>query len=346
MLELWAVVAVVILVSAFCSTCEAALYSVPQSYIETLVSNNSQAGRVLRSMREKVDRPITAILTLNTIANTAGAAVAGALAARAFGAEWLVTFSALFTLAILFFSEVIPKTVGVVYSRPIAVLLALPLQLLVIAFMPVIWISGLATRAIARAAPQNEVNPEEIVVMARLGQKAGAIDEGELAVIQNILSVRTRTVREIMTPRSVVFTLDADATIEETGKSERLYFHSRVPVYVGNRDEIVGVVYRRDILAAIAEGKLDRHVRDFVKPVYFVPTIVHLDDLLERFLERHQHLFVVINEFSEFSGVVTLEDVLEAILGAEIVDEFDEAVDMQELARRRRDQAAERMRTI
>ncbi len=215
-------------------------------------------------------------------------------------------------------------------------LIAQPIRLLVIFFIPIIWICGLATRVIAGTNRDVEVSPEEIVVMACLGKKSGSIETNELEVIKSILSVRSKAVREIMTPRSVLFAVDGNATIDETSKADRLYVHSRVPVFVGDPSDIVGVVYRRDILAALTSGNETKSLRKYMKPVNFVLDSMRLDALLEQFLKRRQHLFVVLNEFDDMCGVVTLEDVLEEILDSEIVDEFDEAVDMQELARRRR----------
>lgn len=336
MIELVLVVTVVILVSAFCSTCEAALYSVPESHVESLVTNDSPAGKILRALREKIEQPITAILSLNTIANTAGAAVAGALAARALGSEWLIAFSAAFTVAILLFSEVIPKTVGVVYCRPVSTLLARPMQLLVLAFKPIIWICSLATRIVAGNQRDTEVSTDEIVIMARLGLKSGSIDKEELDVIHNIIAIRDRTVRDVMTPRSVVFSLDATMTIEEASKTEGVLIHSRIPVFVSDPSELVGIAYRRDILRATTEGKSEGTLQELMKPISFISGTTTLDDLLERFLKYRKHIFVVLNEFDETSGIITLEDVLEEVLGSEIVDEFDVAVDMQELARNRR----------
>ena len=338
------VVAAVILVSAFCSTCEAALYAVPESHVESLVSENSRAGKTLRALREKIDQPIAAILSLNTIANTAGAAVAGALAARALGAEWLIAFSAAFTVAILLLAEVIPKTVGVVYCRPVSTMLAQPMQVLVLMFKPIIWICSLATRIVAGKQGDTEVSTDEIVIMARLGLKSGSIDKEELNVIHNIIAIRDRTVREVMTPRSVIFSLNASMTIEEASKSEGVLVHSRIPVFVSDPSELVGIAYRRDILRATTEGKSDMTVQELMKPIGFISSSTTLDDLLERFLKRRKHMFVVLNEFNEMSGIITLEDVLEEVLGSEIVDEFDVAIDMQELARHQRAEVIEKLK--
>ncbi|MCK4856799.1 MAG: HlyC/CorC family transporter [candidate division Zixibacteria bacterium] len=339
MLELVLTVSLVVFVSALCSLCEAALYSVPFSHIESLAESGKSAGRILRRLRRNIDRPITAILSLNTIANTAGAAVAGAIAAKVFGSNWLGLFSGLFTLTILLVSEVIPKTVGVVYCRPVATAVARPLQVLVWLLQPLVWLCGLATRIVARRQEQQEqVSEEELLVMARLGMRKGVIDEDEALVIQNILSLGSRLVREVMTPRTVLFTLSGDLSVEEARQSANFLVHSRVPVFFKNKEDIGGIVHRHHIMTAIAEKKLDVKLESLMKPVHFVLDRTRLDRVLKMFLERGEHMFVAIDEYGGLAGVVTLEDVLEEILGKEIVDEFDQVADLRKLAQQRRRQ--------
>jgi CBS domain containing-hemolysin-like protein len=241
-----------------------------------------------------------------------------------------------YKICILFFSEVLPKTLGVVYCRPLSMVMSIPLLYLVKLFLPIIWICGFATRAITGNSEQNEVSSEEIVVMARLGEKSGSIQKEEMQVIKNILTAHKKPVHDIMTPRSVIFSLDSSMTIEQASQQEGLYKHSRVPVYVDTADDIVGIVYRRDILSAISKGNQHLTIREYMKPVSFVLDSLKTDLLLELFLDKKQHLFAVLNEFNDLIGVVTLEDVLEEILGEEIIDEFDEAVDMRALAQQRR----------
>jgi CBS domain containing-hemolysin-like protein len=339
MTELVVAVSAAVGISALCSLFEAVLYSVPIGHVETMAEAGRRSGTILRSLREQVDRPIAAILSLNTIANTAGAAVAGAAFVGVFGDSRLVYFSAFFTLAILLFSEVIPKTVGVVYCRGLASPIARPLLALVWIFRPLIWLTGLVTRLIARGREQSGVSGEELLVMARLGHKEGAIDADEAAVIENILGLEEKTVRDIMTPRTVMFSLAVSLSLDELRESKQPLNHSRVPVYDSDADDVVGMVLRRDVLTAMAEGGWDRPVEDFMRPVDFVVEAMAVDRLLRQLLESRQHLAVVINEYGGLAGLVTLEDVLEEILGTEIVDEFDPAVDMRELAHRRRQQS-------
>ena len=338
MTELAIVVCIVILTSAMCSLFEAVLYSVPLSHIENLINSKRTSGRVLRKLREKVDAPIIAILSLNTIANTAGAALAGALAAEALGTKSLAYFSAFFTLGILLLSEIVPKTAGVAYCRPLSSAVALPIQILVWGFHPVVWFCGLVTKTIAGKKAEASISEEELIVLAHMGKRSGVIDENEAAVIQNILSLESKPVRDIMTPRTVMFALEASLSIEEARKNKGVLYHSRIPVYHKNFEEIVGIVHRRDILEAAAEDKFSIPLDSLMKPVQFVLESAKLDKVLKDFLDHRQHMFVVIGELGGLSGVITLEDVLEEILGKEIVDEFDAVTDMRELAQRRREQ--------
>ncbi|ANM30158.1 CBS domain-containing protein [Acidobacteria bacterium Mor1] len=336
MLLLVVSVTAAIVTSAMCSLFEAVLYSVPDSHVDALKQQGRGAGETLRRLRENVDRPIAAILSLNTIANTAGAAVAGYAAASVFGEEKLIWFSAVFTVMILIFSEVIPKTAGVVHSRVLAPMVAGPLNLLVKVFTPFVWLCRAATLLISRGGDGDEVSEKEIIFMARSGLKAGSIRPDEAQVIENILDLDQKRAREIMTPRAVVASLPQNLSAEEARSIPGTMAHSRLPVYDSNPDDVVGLVHRRDLLAAVADGKGEVSVGDLIKPVHFVVDTARVHDLMQSFIDRRQHLFVVIDEHGGVAGVVTLEDVLEEVLGTEIVDEFDEVADLREAARRRR----------
>ena len=347
MIELVVAVGLAVSISAMCSLFEAVLYSVPVGHIEALAESGRTSGRILKALRDRVDRPIAAILSLNTIANTAGAAIAGAGAVKVFGDDRLVWFSVFFTLAILVLSEVIPKTLGVVYARPLASPVARPLLALVWIFRPIIWFTSQLTALMTRGSAQPDVSVEEITVLAKLGLQAGTLDAGKAAVIENILSLDERDVRDIMTPRTVMSSLSASLTLGELKDSQKLagvFDHSRVPVFDKDTDDVVGMVLRRDVLTAMAEDKFDRRLEEFMRPVDFIAETLSVNRLLRRLLETGQHLVLVIDEYGGLAGLVTLEDVLEEILGIEIVDEFDPAVDMRELAHRRRQQSMEKRR--
>lgn len=336
MIELVLAVIIVIVTSAMCSLFEAALYSTPTSHIELMVESGSRAGKVMKKLRDNIDAPITAILSLNTISNTAGAAIAGAIAARVLGQGNVVFFSIVFTFSILFLSEVMPKTLGVLYNRTLAPLIAWPIQALVWVFVPIVWLVGQGTKLLGQSDDQG-ISPDELVVMTRLARRAGSINEDESKVIQNILAVREKVVEDVMTPRTVLFSLDNKITVAKAAEDKRVYSHARIPVYNGDHEDIVGIAYRRDILAVLAEKGEDVPLLRIAKPVHFVLETANLDKVMKLFLERQEHLFVVIDEFGGLAGVISLEDILEEILGEEIVDEFDEVADLRALAHQRRD---------
>ena len=336
MLELSLVVGLVVLISAACSLFEAVLYSVPLSQIDALERAGRPSGPILRTLRTQVDRPIAAILSLNTVANTGGAALAGAVAARVFGSAWIGYFSAAFTLAILLFSEIIPKTAGVVYARRLAGPIARPLQILVLLFTPVIWLSRHVTRLVAIGREADRVSDDDLLLMVRRGLRTGDLKPHEARVISNVLALEVKTAGQIMTPRTVLFMLHTDTSLADAAANELLLQYSRVPVYDDDPDDIVGIVHRRDILRSAARDEFDTTLDQLMHPVHFVVDTAKLDQLLHTFLEQRQHLVVVTDEFGSVSGIVTLEDVLEEILGREIVDEFDQVTDLRAFARQQR----------
>jgi CBS domain containing-hemolysin-like protein len=332
-------VSVVLFISALCSLLEAVLYSVPVSHIESLSQSGKPSGQVLKKLRDSnyVDRPISAILSLNTIANTGGATLAGVAFVNVYGdGIQEVYFTIFITLTVLIFSEVIPKTVGVVFARPLSTWIALPLQWLTWGLAPLVYMCRGATRMLSRGKVDEGVSGEELTSMARLGRRSGTIDLNESRVIENILLLKAKKAREVMTPRTVVFSLSDKLTVAEANDQAGVWPHSRVPVFADDHEDIVGIVHRRDALQAIAENRGDTKLSDIMRPMHFVIETAALDRILQMFLERRQHLFAVIDEYGGLSGVLTLEDILEEILGREIVDEFDEVTDMRELARRRR----------
>jgi len=335
MTELILAVSLAVSISAVCSLFEAVLYSVPLGHIEAMVQAGKPGGRILKNLRRHVERPISAILSLNTIANTAGAAFAGAAAAAVFGNQWLGYFSALFTLAILLFSEIIPKTAGVVYGRSLVAVVAYPLHGLVWIMTPAIWLSGLVTRLISRGKREEAITAEEIQVMARLSRRTGGILFYQEQTIERILTLQEKMAKDVMTPRTVIFSLSEHLTLQEAIAAAGGWEHSRIPVYDHGIEDVVGVVHTREILIALSEGNKDKRLAELMRPVHFVAETAKLNEVLSEFLELRQHLFPVIDEYGGLSGLISLEDILEEILGREIVDESDEVTDKRELARRK-----------
>jgi len=336
MVGLIVVVAFAIIISACCSLFESVLYSVPFRHIETLVHEEKRSGKILKELRANVDRPIAAILSLNTIANTAGAAIAGAAATAVFGQLWLGVFSACFTLAILVLSEIIPKTAGVVYARSLAPIISFPLRWLVWLMTPAIWLCSLVTGLITRHKTADSVSPDELKIMARLSLRMGDIKPYQESVIDNILSLETISVKDVMTPRTVIYSLSEHLTIEEASQKSDKWEHSRFPVYDKDSEDIVGIVLTKELFIAQAMGKGNKPLTELMRPARFVVETATLNNVLMEFMSARQHLFVVIDEYGGLSGLISMEDILEEILGREIMDESDQVEDKRALARLRR----------
>ncbi len=336
MFELILSVTLAIVISAGCSLFEAVLYSAPLRYIEALASSGSRVGKIFKEFRENIDKPIGAILSLNTIAHTAGAAFAGSAASTLFGHESLTYFSILFTLAILIFSEIVPKTAGVVYYRFFMPMVAYPLKVLVWIMTPAIWLSSLITRLIAKEKVQESVTAEELRIMAHISLKTGGIKPFQKEMIDNVLSLHHKMVKDVMTPRTVIFSLSEHMTLEEVSKLNTKWEHSRIPVYDKDPEDIVGIVLVKDIFIQLAKGNKHMKLTQLMRPVHFVVELARLSEVLMEFLERKEHMFIVLDEYGGLAGLITLEDILEEILGREIVDESDEVEDKRELARQRR----------
>lgn len=329
-------IVLVLTISAVCSMTEAALYAVRAPYVRMLAEQGNISGKVLLSMKDNMERPISAVLILNTVANTAGAAVAGAQAQRMFGESALVWFSVLFTLAVLFCAEIIPKIIGVVYSGAVARTMAIPLQWVITGIFPLIWLAQQVSILFKPSEPVYAAPEDEVQQMAMLSAEEGSILPIEAQLVRNVLKLDDVTARDLMTPRTVVFKLPADMTLREVPKAVDAWTHSRIPVYDPDEPEDwLGLVYRREVLKHMAEDRWDEKLGQLAKPLFFVPEGMPGHVLLRTFLTKRSHLFGVVDEYGGLAGIITLEDVLEALLGEEIVDEADQAVDMQEVARMR-----------
>lgn len=329
-----------VLLSACCSLLEAALYSLPMSRIEMMAEEHPAAAAVLRTLKSNIDQPIAAILTLNTIANTMGAAVAGAAAAAVFGEDALLWFSALFTVVILLFSEILPKTIGVAFNTALAPYIARPLQLLVFLLKPMILIGQTLTKLVPKGEG-HVVSADELLTIARLSCSSGEIGAEQETVISNIIALRRKSVRQVMTPRTVAFTARKDTTVAEAAQQQDLWrIHSRVPVCGEDSGDVVGIVRSYEVMEAAATGGLQRRLEELMSPAHFVPEIAPLDKVMLEFLERRQHLFVVVDEYGGVTGIISLEDIIEEIMGREIIDESDRTGDMRVLARELQRQAS------
>lgn len=330
-------VTVVLAVSAFCSLSEAGLYAVRLPYVRKLVDSGSKAGHILLKFKNDIQQPIAAILILNTVANTAGATIAGAQARQLFGEGAVIGFATLFTASVLFFSEILPKVAGVTFNRIVAPAVSVPLRFVVVMLFPLIWLTEAITRAIRRQ-PQPIAPEDEVSQFARISAEEGSILPIEAELVHNVLRLNDVRARNILTPRKVVVRLSARQTVGEVRDVVATVSFARIPVYSeGDPENWTGVVMLRDILLCIAQNRLSTQIGALAKPLHFVPDRVRGHVLLKTFLVERAHLFGVIDEFGSVVGVVSLEDVLESLLGTEIVDESDTTVDLQESARLRRE---------
>ncbi len=327
-------VAVVLVVSAFCSLSEAALYSIRMPYVRQLVEKGSPAGKILEGFKRNMERPITAILIVNTVANTAGAAVAGAQARLLFGEAALLWFSAIFTLAVLMLSEILPKIAGVTYRRTVAKAISLPLDVVIRMLTPLVWLSRQAARILGTNEEQALAPEAEVHQIATLSAEEGSILPIEAALVKNVLELNDVKAREIMTPRTVVFKLAAESTVRDVLDQVTVSAHSRIPIYTdGHMEKLSGWVLKSDILTRLVKEDFDIKLAALAKPLGFVPEAAPGHQLLGEFLKRRTHILAVVDEYGGVAGLVTLEDVMESLLGEEIVDETDDIVDFQEEAR-------------
>jgi len=324
-------------VSALCSILEAMILSTTTAEIESLKKAHPKRGERLERAKLDIEETSSAILSLNTIANTLGATIVGGLAVQIWSEHENVLFNVSLTmaLAILFISEIIPKNVGVLYRASLQPVLIFPLIWICKIMTPISKVVGLLVRFLLKSQEPETDSDEEIMLLAEKSEKDGTLSSNEREVINNALSLDEILVDAIMTPRTVVYSVDGAETIESIFQKERNIPFARIPVYEDQGDNIKGIVRRRDILSAIAEDRENLRIADLATDAIFVPDTATADDALQTFLKNHQQLAIAVDEFGNMSGVITMEDVIEHIIGQEIFEADDPAVDMRELARKR-----------
>lgn len=320
--------------SFLCSIAEATLLSITPSYIAGLKQTNPKKAELLRRLKEdKIDQSLAAILTVNTIAHTVGAIGAGAKATVVFGEVWFGVFSAIMTLLILFLSEIVPKTLGAVYWRQLAGATSIYISILIKSMYPLIIISEKLTKLISGGKKVHQFSRDEFVAMASIGKEEGMINDRESKIIRNLFLFKSVEASTIMTPRIVMSALQKDLTVEQALAESGKAIFSRLPIYATELDDVVGFVLREDLLLANSLGQSQRPLTDFQREIVAVIANMPLSRLMETLLEQRQHIALVVGEYGETKGLVTLEDVVETLLGIEIIDEGDKVDDMQKLAR-------------
>lgn len=321
-------------ISFLCSILEAVLLSVPMSYVSMLESEGRKGANLLKKYKQDIDRPISAILSLNTIAHTVGAAGVGWCSDRVFGSEFFAVTSAVMTLLILVFSEIIPKTIGASYWRSMAIPASKIIHVLVLITYPLVLLSEVITHMFSGNQHAVSVSREEVSAMVTVGAEEGVFEKKENRMIQNLLKLDDIKARDIMTPSSVVEMAEESMTLGEFYKNDDYRTYSRIPVYnEENDDYIKGYVLRQTILEKLSEDKFDQRLSDIIRPVLSFSETEPVSNIWEKLLEKKEHISVIIDEYGCFRGIVTMEDVIETMLGTEIVDEKDRVTDMQEFAR-------------
>jgi len=306
--------------SFLCSILEAVLLSVSHSYVGVLRERGQRAGELLHAMQQKIDEPIAAILTLNTIAHTLGAYYGGSLALKVFGTWWGGVFGAGLTLAILIFTEIIPKTVGATFWQQLAVPAAYTLRAMVVGMKPILVPLNLISRLFSASSEGPTVSRAEIEVLAEIGRREGTLDEDEWQVVSNVIRLDEVTLGEVMTPRTDITAIPVDSSVEDAKNVMLDQGHLRIPVYDGNLDSIVGILLARDLWHADRDGTT--HIRSIVRAPSFSPASKAVEDLIPEMRAQRNKMVIVLDEFGGTAGLVTLEDLIEEIIG-EIQDEHE-----------------------
>ena len=325
---------IAIVVSFFCSLLESVLLSISIAHVTVLEKGGTKVGKLMSELKENINRPLAAILTINTVANTVGAAGVGAQTHVIFGNEWVAAISGVLTLAILIFSEIIPKTIGSVYNKSLVPFSAYAIK----GLMVVAWPFVILSESVSRLLNNNEINGEnrtsreELLAMAEISEDEGAIDEQEGDIIENLMKLDDMPVEDIMTPRSVMFALNSTDSVGTVINTHSPIAFSRIPVYEKDLDHITGIVNRYTLVNKQAEDQFDIKMSDLMNPIHTIIEKTSVSDVLDYFVKRREQMFIVTDDFGTTTGLITLEDAIETLLGVEIVDEHDNVIDMRKLA--------------
>ena len=321
--------------SFLCSVWEAVVLTTSLSYVEVQVDEGKRSAEIMRWIKANLEQAISAILTLNTIAHTVGAAGAGAQAAGLLGNEWLGVISAVLTFLILVFSEIIPKTLGAVYWKQLMPFTAYGVRGLIILLYPAVKAFHYLSRLITPSEKEPTITRLELEALAEIGEDEGALAKEEHLILSNLFKLDQVTVGDIMTPRTVVFMLPESMTVGEVTSNHPLLAHSRIPLFKENHDDVIGFVLRHQILSTAAEDKHDTPLKELVLPIQAIPESVSVAKALQEFISLRDHILLVLDEYGGTAGIITMEDAIESLLGIEIVDESDIIEDMRQLAKAR-----------
>jgi len=320
-------------ISFMCSILEAVLLSTPLSFINMKEAEGLKSAKLLKTLKTSIDRPISAILILNTAAHTIGATAVGIQASNLFGEQYFVIISVILTLLILVLSEIIPKTIGATYYRSLALPSASLIQALIFISYPLVWMLDFLTRLISHNNNEKSVSREEVSAMVDAGTKEGVINNQENIIFQNIIKMDKFCVREVMTPRVVCIIANEDETLDDFYKNEKRRPFSRIPIYHEEKDDITGYVLFMDIMECINEDKEHLKLHEIKRPILAISDKETVSTTWETLIAQREHIAMVVDEYGTFEGIITMEDIMETIFGLEIMDEKDTVMDMQKFAR-------------
>lgn len=322
-------------VSFVCSILESVLLSIPQSFLIVKKEKGASWANLFIDYKTHIDKPLSAILSMNTVAHTIGAAGVGAQAVKIYGEASFGVISAILTLLILIFTEIIPKTMGARYWRQLAVISVYTMQGMVVLTYPLVLMSAVITKFLSSDKKEQTTSREEIAALASIGADEGVFSEKEHKIIHNILRLKNVKVVGIMTPRVVVVVADENLLLSDFLKNKDYLKYSRIPVYSEKEENITGYVFRQEVFEKLAEQENDLTLKDIKREIFVVSNDIVLFTLWEKLLDKKEHIALIVDQYGGLDGIVTMEDVIETLLGLEIMDEKDTVIDMQKFAKER-----------
>ena len=335
MIALISYLLIALFVSFLCSIMESVLLSTPQSFLIVKQDKGYKWAKSYIDLKINIDKPLSAILSLNTVAHTIGAAGVGAQAVKVFGEAYFGIASAILTILILVITEIIPKTIGARYWRDLTKASYYTIKSMIVFTYPLVVLSSVVTNLFSKQKNEKTTSREEIAALAGIGNDEGLFSDKENKIIQNILKLKNVKVTEIMTPRVVVAVANENLPLQDFLKNKDYLKFSRIPIYSGNNENITGYVFRQKVFENLAEDKHDLKLKEIKREIIVVPDSMVLFSLWEKLLEEKEHIALIVDEYGGLDGIVTMEDIIETLLGLEIVDEKDTITDMQKFARER-----------
>jgi CBS domain containing-hemolysin-like protein len=314
---------------------EAALLSMPAPYLKSQAEQGSKGAAAMIRFKEYIDKPLSAILSLNTVAHTVGATGVGMQATLLFGEAYMGVVSATLTILILVFTEIIPKTIGTTYCKRLVGISYPTIKVMIVITYPFVIASAALTKLLSKDRKELTTSREEISALASIGKQEGIIADKENRIIQNLIKLKSVRIAEVMTPRTVVVAANEDMTLQEFLKNKDFLHFSRIPIYRGSKDDITGYVLRDLVFEKLAEDQFDLKLRDISRVIVTFPETLTVLEAWDRLLLKKEHIALVVDEYGGMGGIATIEDIIESLLGVEIVDEKDKVEDMQQYAMER-----------